>query len=109
MKRAARCLLPMLLIIGPFVSRSLSAAEHVQTLEIGAAAPGFDLPGVDGKRHTLHDYATAKILVVIFTCNHCPTAQAYEGRIKQLYADYKEKGVALVAINPNNPEAIRLD
>lgn len=85
------------------------AAEKVDTLEIGAAAPDFDLPGVDGKRHRLHDYDAAKILVVIFTCNHCPTAQVYEGRIKQLYSDFKDKGVALVAINPNNPEAIRLD
>ena len=90
-------------------ARSARAAEQVKTLEIGAAAPDFDLPGVDGKRHKLHDYDSAKVLVIIFTCNHCPTAQAYEGRIKQLYADYKDKGVALVAINPNNPDAIRLD
>jgi peroxiredoxin len=83
--------------------------EQVKPLEIGSAAPDFNLPGIDGKRHALHDYDKAKILVVIFTCNHCPTAQAYEGRIKQLYADYKDKGVALVAINPNNPAAIRLD
>src|SRR5690348_9141292 len=89
--------------------QGLRAAEQVKTLEIGAAAPDFDLLGVDGKRHKLHDFDHAKILVVIFTCNHCPTAQAYEGRIKQLYADYKDKGVALVAINPNNPDAIRLD
>lgn len=85
------------------------AAEQVTPLAIGAPAPDFDLPGVDGKRHRLRDYDNAKILVVIFTCDHCPTAQAYEGRIKKLYADYKDKGVALVAINPNNPDAIRLD
>ncbi|HEY2588394.1 MAG TPA: redoxin family protein [Tepidisphaeraceae bacterium] len=86
-----------------------SRAEQVNPLEIGSPAPDFNLPGVDGRQHALHDYAKAKVLVVIFTCNHCPTAQAYEGRIKQLYADYKDKGVALVAINPNNPAAIRLD
>ena len=89
--------------------RQVRAAERVKTLEIGAAAPDFDLPGVDGKRYTLHDFDNAKLLVVIFTCNHCPTAQAYEGRIKQIYADYKGRGVALVAINPNSPDAIRLD
>jgi peroxiredoxin len=84
-------------------------AEQVKPLEIGAAAPDFDLPGVDGNRHQLHEFDMSKILVVLFTCNHCPTAQAYEGRIKDLYATYKDKGVALVAINPNNPAALRLD
>src|SRR5438270_7595147 len=103
-----KCIVVMGLVLC-LAGRCLCAAEQVKTLEIGAAAPDFDLPGVDGKRHSLHDFDGAKLLVVIFTCNHCPTAQAYEGRIKQLYADYKDKGVALVAINPNNPEAIRLD
>ena len=86
-----------------------ASAREVKTLELGAPAPDFELPGVDGKRYRLHDFDKAKVLVVIFTCNHCPTAQAYEGRIKQMYADYKNKGVALVAINPNSPDAIRLD
>lgn len=88
---------------------STAGADDVKPLAIGSPAPDFNLPGVDGKRHALHDYDKAKVLVIVFTCNHCPTAQAYEGRIKQLYADYKDKGVALVAINPNNPAAIRLD
>jgi peroxiredoxin len=78
-------------------------------LEIGAVAPDFDLPGVDGKNHRLQDFAAAKVLVVLFTCNHCPTAQAYEERVIQMYADYKDKGVALVAISPNDPLAVRLD
>jgi peroxiredoxin len=81
----------------------------VTPLAIGSAAPDFNLPGVDGKRHLLAEYNGSKILVVLFTCNHCPTAQAYEARIKQMVADYSPKGVALVAINPNNPEAVRLD
>jgi thiol-disulfide isomerase/thioredoxin len=80
-----------------------------QTLAIGASAPDFTLPGVDGKDHALGEFKDAKLLVVIFTCNHCPTAQAYEGRIKQIHADYKDKGVALVAISPNDPLAVRLD
>ena len=49
------------------------------------------------------------MLVVIFTCNHCPTAQAYEARVAKLHADYKDKGVAVVAISPNDPAAVRLD
>ena len=75
----------------------------VKTLPIGAAAPDFRLPGVDGKFYTLDDFKAAKVLVLIFTCNHCPTAQAYEERIKSVNADYKNKGVTLVAISPNSP------
>jgi peroxiredoxin len=81
----------------------------LKTLEIGAAAPDFALPGVDGRTYRLKDFADAKVLVVVFTCNHCPTAQAYEDRIIKMYADYKDRGVALVAISPNDPKAVRLD
>jgi peroxiredoxin len=79
------------------------------TLAIGSSAPDFCLPGVDGDTHCLKDYASSKVLVIAFTCNHCPTAQLYESRIKQLAADYRERSVALVAIEPNNPNAVRLD
>ncbi|HVH71354.1 MAG TPA: redoxin domain-containing protein, partial [Candidatus Dormibacteraeota bacterium] len=79
------------------------------TLPIGATAPDFCLPGIDGETHCLKDYSASKVLVIVFTCNHCPTAQLYESRIKQLAADYRERGVALVAIQPNNPNAVRLD
>jgi peroxiredoxin len=75
----------------------------VKTLEIGATAPDFNLPGTDGKFYSLKDFAPAKVLVIMFTCNHCPTAQAYEDRIKAFAADYKDKGVQLVAISPNSP------
>jgi len=87
----------------------LSATGRPRTLEIGARAPDFNLPGVDGRHYKLASFTKANILVVIFTCNHCPTAQAYEERIKKLAADYKSKGVALVAISPNDPKAVRLD
>jgi peroxiredoxin len=86
-----------------------AAPEKIKTLEIGAQAPPFALPGVDGKIHRLSDYDDAKVLVIVFTCNHCPTAQAYEKRIKKLVTDFKDKGVALVAISPNDPKAVRLD
>src|SRR5207245_8501626 len=69
----------------------------------------FDLPAVDGRRYSLRDFASARLLVVVFTANHCPTAQAYEGRVQSLYDDYHPKGVALVAISPNDPKAVRLD
>ncbi len=86
-----------------------AAAEEIKTLGIGATAPDFVLPGVDGKKHKLSDYKKAKALVIVFTCNHCPTAQAYEERIKALAAEYKDKGVTFVAISPNDPQAVRLD
>jgi peroxiredoxin len=89
--------------------RAFAVPKGFTDLQIGDTAPDFDLPGVDGKRYTLKDFAKAKFLLVIFTCNHCPTAQAYESRIIQLHSDYKDKGVALVAISPNDPKAIRLD
>ncbi len=57
-------------------------------LKIGAKAPDFTLPNaVDGKTSSLKDFDYAKVLVIVFTCNHCPTAEMYEGRIKQIAAD----------------------
>src|SRR6266436_3779397 len=91
---------------------SLTAAwpqdNHV-TLAIGSPAPDFSLPGVDGKAHKLSDYAASPLLAIVFSCNHCPTAKLYEGRIKRIAADYRSKGVALVAIQPNDPNALRVD
>jgi hypothetical protein len=85
------------------------AAENPKTLAIGASAPDFDLPGTDGRNHKLGDFSHAEILTVVFTCNHCPTAQAYEKRIQELADASKNKGMALVAISPNDPKAVRLD
>ena len=88
---------------------SWSAPGQYRTLEIGQKAPDFNLIGVDGRNYRLADFADADVLAVLFTCNHCPTAQAYEERIKKLTADYKNKSVAVVAISPNDPKAVRLD
>lgn len=85
------------------------AADNPPTLALGASAPEFDLPGVDGRNWKLKDFAASRALVVIFTCNHCPTAQYYEERIKRLTADYQDKAVAVVAISPNDPKSVRLD
>ncbi len=81
----------------------------LKPLAIGSAAPDFRLPGVDGKDHSLAEYAGSKVLVVAFTCNHCPTANAYEARFKAFAEDYRAKGVAFVAISPNDPLAVRAD
>jgi thiol-disulfide isomerase/thioredoxin len=85
-----------------------ATAEVHPILALGSPAPDFALPGVDGQVHKLSDYAASLVLVVVFTCNHCPIAQMYERRIQQLADDYKSKGVALVAIQGNDPQAIRL-
>src|SRR5687767_8042341 len=84
-------------------------AEEHPTLAIGAKAPAFSLKGTDGKTYSLASFSKYKILVIIFTCNHCPTAQAYEDRIIQLTKDYSSKGVAVVAVSPNDPGSVRLD
>lgn len=85
------------------------AAGDPETLAIGSKAIDFSLPGVDGKMYSLKDFEKSKILLIVFTCNHCPTAQAYEERIKSLTSDYQSKGVAVVAISPNDPISVRLD
>ena len=82
--------------------------DNHPTLPLGAAAPDFHLKGVDDKYYGLGDFRSARILVIVFTCNHCPTAQAYENRLIQLSADYKGKGVALLAIMPNDPRSVQL-
>ena len=95
------------------ISLFLAVATFGQTnhpiLAIGSPAPDFSLPGVDGKIHKLLNYAASPVLVVVFTCNHCPIAQMYEQRIQQLEQDYRGRGVAVVAIQPNDPKAIRID
>jgi thiol-disulfide isomerase/thioredoxin len=98
-----RWLLPALFAVGPLV-----AVERT-VLPLGAPLPDFKLPGVDGHEYTPADFAADNFLVIVFTCDHCPTAQAYEGRLKQLVADFRPRGVAFLAINPNHADAVRLD
>jgi thiol-disulfide isomerase/thioredoxin len=83
--------------------------QEVFTLEIGAKAVDFNLPDVTGKYYKLDDFSASDILVVIFTCNHCPTAQAYEDRIIKFTEEYKNKGVAVVAIMPNSVYSLLLE
>jgi len=99
----------LLSAILPAPSKATVTYEEHKTLAIGSQAPNFTLPGVDGKTYTLGSFKNAAVLVIIFTCNHCPTAQAYEDRIIQLTNDYQSKGVAVVAIMPNDPKSVRLD
>lgn len=92
-----------------FIAAVSTAAETHPILPIGSMAPNFELTGTDGEVHRLSDYAASPILAVVFTCNHCPIAQMYEQRIEKLASDYKQRGVAVVAIEPNDPNALRID
>ena len=74
------------------------------TLALAAQAPAFSLPGVDGRTHALGDYADASALVIVQTCNHCPYAQAWEGRIDAIQRAYADRGVSVVAISSNDAE-----
>jgi peroxiredoxin len=71
-------------------------------LKISSPAPDFNLRGVDGKSYSLSSFKYKSILLVIFSCNHCPYVQAYEDRIKNIQNDYQEKGVQVVAISSND-------
>jgi peroxiredoxin len=108
MKNKLFVALAAFMVIGIMPAFRTPGEDH-PTLKIGSAAPDFNLPGVDGKNYTLASFSNARILVVIFTCNHCPTAQAYEDRIIKLTSDYATKNVAVVAIMPNDPLSLRLD
>ncbi|MEJ7588802.1 MAG: redoxin domain-containing protein [Ferruginibacter sp.] len=100
----------LLLIILPglFIPQYTMAEEH-KTLPIGSKAPDFKLPGVDGKIYSLASVKSSKLLVFIFTCNHCPTAQAYEDRLIKLTKDYSARGVAVIAVMPNDPRSVQLN
>ena len=88
----------------------LFSCGHAGELKIGQAAPDFqNIIGVDDKEHALADYQKAKLVVVVFICNHCPVAVAYEDRLIALQKQYKDKGVQLVAVNVNNSPADRLE
>jgi peroxiredoxin len=73
-------------------------------LKIDSRAPGFSLPATDGKFYSLNSFTDKKILIVIFSCNHCPYVQAYEDRIITLQSEFEKNGVQIVAINSNDDE-----
>ena len=83
-----------------------SCVGNHRSLPIGSAAPDFSLPGIDGKTHSLAEYASSRVLAVVFTCNHCPASQLYEERLRKLDEDYRAKGVRLVAINSDHAGGI---
>lgn len=77
--------------------------------KVGDKAMDFQLKNIDGKMLSLSDNKAAKGYIVVFTCNHCPYSQAYEQRIIALHQKYASQGYPVVAINPNDPEAVPED
>ncbi len=77
-------------------------ALETKPIELNTASPSFALPGVDGGLHKLEDYASKEVLVIGFTCNHCPYVQAYEERLIQLVDSFKGRSIAFICINPND-------
>jgi thiol-disulfide isomerase/thioredoxin len=101
--------LTLLIIFAALIPQTISPQKihpEPQTLTPGSQAPDFTLQGVDGKTYTLKSFETAKVLAIIFSCNHCPTAQAYEDRIIALANDYRSKGVEVVMISPNSVDGL---
>jgi peroxiredoxin len=74
------------------------------SIPLGSSPPPFELPGVDGRDHSLEEYAAARALVLVQSCNHCPYVQAWEGRLRAVQADYADRAVRIVAINSNDAE-----
>jgi peroxiredoxin len=72
------------------------------SLQIGDPAPAFSLPGTDGRAHSLDTLSDKPVLVVVFSCNHCPYVQAYEDRLVALQRDYAGRGIQVIAINSND-------
>jgi len=101
-------ILVILILVSVYQVNLFSQTVHTEpeTLATGSKAPDFSLPGVDGKTYSLDDFRKSPVLVVIFSCNHCPTAQAYEDRIISFSKEYKPKGVDVVVISPNSVDAL---
>jgi peroxiredoxin len=91
------------------VDLASEAPDDIHKLALGDAAPDFKLLGIDGKTYTLADFKAAPVLMVVFLSNHCPYSHAAETRLLPLAREFADKGLTVVAINPNSPAGIRLD
>lgn len=102
-------LLFVLIFLGlTILSLARETPQEPKTLAIGQSAPDFKLKGTDGKMVGLNSFSKAKVLVIIFSSNHCPTAQAYEDRMISITSDYKPKGVEVTVISSNSNQALSL-
>ncbi|MCC7419478.1 MAG: thioredoxin family protein [Planctomycetaceae bacterium] len=93
------------------VSAALAAdSKFNRKLNVGSKAPSWKgLPGVDNKSHALADHKDARAVVVFFTSNHCPTSAQYESRVRRLIADFRDRKLAVIAINPGTEASETLE
>jgi len=96
-------ILCMIILIQAGTTKMENTSEH-KGYKIGDVATDFHLKNVDNKMVSLSDYKEAKGFIVVFTCNHCPYAKAYQDRIIALNNKYAAKGYPVIAINPNDPK-----
>jgi thiol-disulfide isomerase/thioredoxin len=108
MKTLNFCLIILSYLLTGSVCDAQNNHPEPKTLEIGSMAPDFSLKGIDGKIYTLADFAASKILVVVFSCNHCPTAQAYQDRLIRISDKYTSRGVSLIVISSNSSKSLNL-
>ncbi|MFP9113832.1 thioredoxin family protein [Flavobacterium sp. RHBU_3] len=106
MKKAFK-FLSLFLVVGALAA--FTTTDTVAGYKVGDTAADFSLKNVDGKKVSLKDFKSAKGYIVVFTCNHCPYAKAYEDRIIALDKKYKSQGYPVIAINPNNPDKVADD
>jgi len=112
--RLIKILAPTLLLISiagasTFAVDAKGLPDGFTTLHIGDSAPDFNLPGIDGKKYSLSDFAGPDILVVYFTGTHCPTSHGAMGRVLKFVKDFQDESFAFVAINPNHSSGLRPD
>jgi peroxiredoxin len=97
-------------VLGLLVILWTARTSHAEKPKIGDSAPKWSgIVGIDDKEHGLADFESAKLIVLVFTCNHCPVAKAYEDRLVALAKEFEPKGVQFVAVNVNNVDDDRLD
>jgi len=92
----------------PTAGRGIAAPDY-PVLPIGSLLPEFTLEGIDGKMHKSSEYTKTKALAILFESVHCPVSINYEGRAEELYRTYRDQGLTFIAVNPNNPKAVRLN
>lgn len=96
------------ILLSCFTASGQESHPQPKTLEIGSLAPDFKLKGIDDKIYSLSDFAKSKVLVIVFSCNHCPTAQAYQDRLNSIYDKFAPKGVSLLVISSNSMKSLNL-
>lgn len=101
MKRTFLTITGLLVVVAILFTNA--SVDEINGYKVGDYATDFNLKNVDGKMVSMSNYPSAKGFIVVFTCNTCPYAKAYEQRIIDLHKTFSPKGFPVIAINPNDP------